>query len=68
MIRLLAPLTQVLVGLKVIAQFEPALGGLGMKFGWLVRGKGRPCIHCGQNIPIRSFHVHTVCPHCAKQL
>ncbi len=35
---------------------------------WNVQGKGRPCIHCGAAVPIRSFRVHLVCPHCGKKL
>lgn len=35
---------------------------------WIMRGRGRPCVHCGKNIPIKSFRVHHVCPACGKEL
>ncbi len=31
---------------------------------WMIQGQGRPCGHCDRKIPMRSFRVHTVCPHC----
>jgi len=35
---------------------------------WMMRGRGRPCVHCGQNIPMKSFRVHRICPACGKEL
>ena len=31
---------------------------------WMTQGQGRPCDQCGRKTQMRSFRVHTACPHC----
>ena len=35
---------------------------------WNWQGLGRPCPHCGHRVPMRSFRVHALCPHCGQTL
>jgi hypothetical protein len=35
---------------------------------WNWQGLGRPCPDCGGRVPMRSFHVHALCPHCGQTL
>lgn len=35
---------------------------------WNVQGSGRPCIHCGHRVHLKSFRVRNSCPHCHEQL
>jgi hypothetical protein len=33
---------------------------------WGVRGRGRPCPHCGRLVRMKSFRVALACPACGK--
>ncbi|WP_395717595.1 hypothetical protein [Prosthecobacter sp.] len=45
-----------------------ALAYLAREMVWMTRRQGRPCGHCGQNVPMKSFHVQANCPHCGLEL
>jgi len=35
---------------------------------WMTKGQERPCGHCGKKLRLKSFRVHTNCPHCGLPL
>jgi len=35
---------------------------------WMLKGRGRPCAHCGGKVEMRSFRVLADCPHCRLPL
>ncbi len=38
------------------------------EIAWNLRGRGKPCTHCGHEIPVQSFYVYNTCPGCGQQL
>jgi len=35
---------------------------------WMLKGRGRPCAHCGGKVEMRSSRVLADCPHCRLPL
>lgn len=52
----------------MIAGVVAALAYVVEEVVWNVKGSGRPCIHCGHRVPMKSFRVRNSCPHCHEQL